>query len=83
MYVGLAALMATALYIAFTPVGNGEINGCQSRYLIPLLSPFILLLTGQRFNLIKNKTAYNGTVLGVASVAVLAQTYQMIISVMV
>ncbi len=83
MYVGLAALIATALYIAFTPVGNGEILGCQARYLVPLLSPFILLLTGQRFNLIKNKAVYNGAVLGVASVAVLIETYRIIISVMV
>lgn len=83
MYVGLAALIATALYIAFTPVGNGEILGCQARYLIPLLSPFILLLTGQRFNLIKNKAVYNGAVLSVASVAVLIETYQIIITKMV
>lgn len=37
-------LVATALYVAFTDVGLNTINGCQPRYLIPLLYPFYLLL---------------------------------------
>lgn len=31
------ALIATALYIAFTPVGHHRINGVQTRYLTPVL----------------------------------------------
>ena len=38
------ALVATALYISFTPVGLDRINGCQPRYLIPLLLPMLLCL---------------------------------------
>ncbi|SEG09742.1 DUF2142 domain-containing protein [Lachnospira multipara] len=37
-------LVATALYVSFTPVGYNTVNGCQPRYLLPLLFPFYLLL---------------------------------------
>lgn len=37
-------LVATALYVAFTPVGLDTINGCQPRYLIPILFPFLYIL---------------------------------------
>ena len=33
------ALVATALYVSFTPVGHWTVNGCQPRYLIPLIFP--------------------------------------------
>lgn len=38
------ALIATALYISFTPVGSPRFSGVQSRYLLPLLAPIMLLL---------------------------------------
>lgn len=34
-------LVSTALYISFTPVGNSMVNGCQYRYLIPLIFPLL------------------------------------------
>ena len=36
---GTSALVATALYVAFTPVGAEGISGCQPRYLLPLIFP--------------------------------------------
>lgn len=36
-------LMATALFISFTPVDAGRINGMQGRYLIPLLYPLFAM----------------------------------------
>lgn len=36
-----AMLVATALYIDFTPVGHNTINGCQPRYILPLLIPVL------------------------------------------
>ena len=83
LFVGLSALIASALYIAFTPVGLETVKGCQPRYIIPLLPPLLTLVTGQRINFFKNKTAYNGTVLGVSSVMVMIETYKMIISRMI
>jgi len=41
---GISAINATALYIAFTPVGANSIAGCQPRYLLPLLFPTMYLI---------------------------------------
>lgn len=47
---GIAALLlalmlaATSMYIVFTPVGAGTINGCQPRYTVHLLFPFFMFL---------------------------------------
>lgn len=37
-------LVCTALYVSFTPVAHDTINGCQARYLIPLLSCVVLAI---------------------------------------
>lgn len=83
LFVGMAMLITTALYIDFTPVGNSTILGCQPRYIIPLLAPLLLLVTGQRLNLIKNKAVYNAFVLGVSSLVVLMETYSQIVRIMI
>lgn len=49
---GTACLAATSMYIAFTPVGAGYINGCQPRYLLPLIFPLVYLTLG---NSVKNE----------------------------
>ena len=41
------ALIATALYVSFTPVRHETINGCQWRYLIPLLFPMFYSFGGR------------------------------------
>lgn len=79
LFVGMAALIATALYINFTPLNSQTINGCQPRYITPLLAPLLLLVTGQRFNIVKNKSIYNGTVLAVSSLIVMLEIYNMIV----
>jgi uncharacterized membrane protein len=35
-------LVVTALYVAFTPVAHGTVNGCQPRYLLPVIFPALL-----------------------------------------
>lgn len=62
MYFGMAAAIASALYIVFNPVGSDTLNGCQSRYLIPLLYP-MLSIVGFGFKNRMNKAVYNGAVL--------------------
>ena len=42
-------LVATALYVSFTPVGKNTVDGCQFRYLLPLLIPFFTCVTNVRF----------------------------------
>lgn len=79
LLVGMSALIATALYINFTPVGATAIQGCQPRYIVPMLAPMLLLIMGQRVNLVENKSVYNGCVLALMSFTVLFETYSMII----
>lgn len=42
------ALVASALYVQYTPVGAETIAGCQARYLIPLLFAFLVFLGGPK-----------------------------------
>ena len=83
LYIGMAALIASALYLSFTPVGMQTVNGCQARYITPLLAPIILIVTGKRFNIIKNKTIYNGCVLAALSAGGLLETYSQILKIMI
>ena len=71
LYLGMAALMSTALYIDFTPLKSDVILGCQPRYIVPLLAPVGLTLFGRGIKICKNKAIYNYAILGVLCVAVL------------
>ena len=43
-------LVATALYISYTPVGCLTVNGCQGRYILPTLVPSLsLILNNSKF----------------------------------
>ena len=59
LFFGMAAAIATTLYIAFTPVGYETINGCQPRYIIPLLYPLLSVLCGRGINIEINQKIYN------------------------
>ncbi len=61
----IACMMATALYIAFTPVFSQEILGCHPRYIIPLVAPFALTVINPGKPLKVNKTVYSLAVLAV------------------
>lgn len=43
-------LIATSLYVGFTPVGLQTINGCQYRYIFPLLIPFCFFLAPKKIS---------------------------------
>lgn len=42
---GTIVLVATSLYVSFTPVAYHTINGCQPRYLLPVLFPFLFFFS--------------------------------------
>ena len=42
LFFGINCIVATSLYVAFTPIGLDTINGCQPRYIAPLLPPLLL-----------------------------------------
>ena len=83
--VGIAcslALIATALYVSFTPVGLDTILGVQYRYLIPLLCPLLLICINPRPNARISPTRLTSSVLYfelvlLVSVIVFAFLFQM------
>lgn len=79
LFFGMVAVIATALYIDFTPLYAETILGCSPRYIIPLLTPVLLLATGKRFNLFDNKALYNGVVLSYTTFLVMLEVYNVII----
>lgn len=54
--VGVTALIWTALYLSFTPVGSTSIDGVQNRYFMPLL--FLLLISIRPRNFISKLKPY-------------------------
>jgi len=42
MFIVMCAV-ASAMYVTYTPVGYGTVNGCQPRYLIPMLFPLLMV----------------------------------------
>lgn len=72
-------LIATALYISFTPVALETINGCQPRYLIPLMFGFFALIGTNKW---KNKLSikiYNSAVMAMVAVLLLANAWQVVV----
>ena len=72
VFLGGAVLVATSMYVAFTPVGSDVILGCQPRYIMPVLAPSVLTVANPGIPLLnKQKGIYNFVVLTVLSVALL------------
>ena len=59
MVLGVMYLIWTALYLSFTPVGLGHINGVQARYYIPLLLLIATLGFNNKIKLKKSQKCYN------------------------
>ena len=75
MFVCTSMLMASAMYIAFTPVGANQINGCQPRYLVPLIYPLLATIGSGKITNKMNRTVYNYAVLGIMSAVVMYGVY--------
>lgn len=63
VFIVTVMLVASALYITFTPVGADTIAGCQPRYLIPLLFP-VLSVLGSGKMIQKHSAAYSPIIIG-------------------
>ena len=57
-------LIATALYVSFTPVRNPTIEGVQRRYLFPFLAPLCLVCLNLSFTNNMDRKRFNATALG-------------------
>lgn len=83
MYFGLSALIATSLYISYTPVGFITILGCQSRYLIPLMYPLLSSIGSSKIQNNINKKIYNYIILGIMLLVAYVNVYSLVVSRMV
>lgn len=68
---GISALIATALYITYTPVGVDGIGGCQPRYLLPLIFPVLIMLGSGKMENRTNQVVYRGIILAIYSAILL------------
>lgn len=59
----IICMIATALYIDFTPVAGETINGCHPRYLMPLIAPLSLFIMPPWFAIKQKRQWYNTLVL--------------------
>lgn len=75
-------LIATALYIDFTPVANDTILGCHPRYQLPLLAPILLVLIPPYLAIKRHKSVYNGAVLATMTGFLLFKIFSIITVVM-
>lgn len=50
---GSIVLVVTALYVSFTAVGHYTVEGCQPRYLLPVLFPGLYFLTSMNIEISK------------------------------
>lgn len=53
-------LVSTAMYVSFTPVGHRFINGCQYRYIIPMILPILYFI----FNIKLDNQSINKNIFG-------------------
>lgn len=77
---GTIALLATSLYVSFTPVGLATINGVQKRYLLPLLFPVLFILGPSRFKNTLNRNLYNTVIFSLIAIILLRGIWDLIIS---
>lgn len=78
-YVITAALMATALYISYTPVGAATINGCQSRYLIPLIFPLAAVVGSGKISNHMDKKSYYYLITGASTILLYISMYDVVV----
>lgn len=77
---GTAWLVATSMYIVFTPVGAGTVNGCQPRYILPLFYPTLMMLGFSGTHNRANRKFYNGLLFALAGYVGFASVYLQFIS---
>lgn len=58
-FLSMAVLIATAMYVSFTPVRLETVNGCQHRYLIPMVFPALYMHGIDRFENRMNRFLFN------------------------
>lgn len=73
-------LVATSLYISFTPVGYGTINGCQQRYMMPLLFPLFYVLGSAKIKNGIDRKVYHTAILAANGILLYWSIFSLCIS---
>ncbi len=68
-------LIATSLYVSFTPVGLNTINGCQYRYIFPILIPFCFFLAPGKIKSEINEKFQHAFVFGGLAIGILGSFF--------
>lgn len=76
-------LVATSLYVGFTPVGHETVLGCQYRYIFPILIPFCYFLAPVGIDAQVNPRLQKALVFGLLCANLLASFYQVYLGTMV
>lgn len=74
------ALIATSLYISFTPVGLNTVNGCQFRYIFPILIPFCFFMAPKKIRCEINRKFQYAFVFGGLALNILGSYYSIYIT---
>lgn len=77
---GSSILVWTAMYLFFTPVGMGEIEGVQARYFLPLIMPAAYLLWNGKLRIRITRERYTQIVLGITLMLTAVCFYQGVIA---
>lgn len=80
MSFGSICLVATAMYIAFTPLKLNTILGCQHRYILQFLFPVLCVIGSIPIENKIQKDWYRGIVLGISSFVLLNGIWDLCIS---
>jgi uncharacterized membrane protein len=68
-------LIATALYISFTPVAHHTVNGCQYRYLFPIMIPFFYFFGSEKIECKIKEKYLNLIIFGFSGLAMAMSVY--------
>ncbi len=80
---GTVSLVATSLYIDYTPVGFGTVNGCQPRYFIPILIVLLPIIGSCKIKNNMDKRIYNSLFAISSSAILFTDIYQCMVSRMI
>lgn len=75
-----SAVVATSMYVAFTPLGHDEINGCQTRYLLPLIYPVASVVAGKGIAAIRDQKKFTYLCISVCGVIAWIDIYRMMLT---
>ncbi len=73
-------LVATSLYVNFTPVGLETINGCQERYLTPVIIVLLPIIGSLKINNKLSRRFYDSAFAAVSSAVLFVDIYQCMVS---